>query len=397
MNEIHGRSRLFQRLAWLNAAAGIALIAAFAMQGIDQPSLVGCTEKIIDFHVFWAAARFSLEGTPLLAFDQEALRAAFGACTMTWLPWVHPAPAMLLLSPLGALPFLAAWATFGALSLAALALSLRSFTSNHSGLFIAALFAPAMLPALLGGQFTVLWIAGLLGAIAALRAERPILAGIFIGLLTIKPTLGLLIPAALVAIWAFRTIIAATITTILVHGAATVLYGIEYWSTWRDVSSNHARGIIEEMGTRDNMSSISAFLAHLGMAPQTAVIINFGCTLILAIVVFLVWRKYTVKSDIAVAVLFAAIPVATPYLWHYDAAFLAIAALFVIKSRSVTIGPLLAIALFVVWLGPGLSVWYAATIGLGTLTPAFTIPPILLLALGLALAPVVSKSSYKFT
>ncbi len=386
MSQTSEGCRLYRRLAGLNAGAGLLLLAAFAINGIDQPGTDGCSEKIIDFHVFWAAGGFAIKGTPLLAFDQNALRAAFGACSMTWLPWVHPAPAMALLAPFGALPFLPAWVLFNALSLTALAAALRSFTRNRNDLLVATLLAPAMLPALLAGQFTLLWIAGLLGAIAAMRADRAILAGLLIGCLTIKPTLGLLIPAALVAILAFRTIIVAALTSITIHVGAILHFGADYWPAWRNVSMHHATGTMNEMGSRDNMASISAVLSRLGIDPQTAIGLNIGLALLLAVVIFAVWRRYSVHSDIAVGLLFAAIPVATPYLWHYDGAFLAIAAMLLLKVRKHAIGPLLGLALFVAWLGPGLSVWYAATIGHGTIAPVFVIPPVLLLTLGLCLA-----------
>ncbi len=379
--------RLGRQLAWLNVVAGLLLLAAFATNGIDRPGTGDCTEKVIDFHVFWAAGGFGVQGTPLLAFDQDALRAAYGTCSTKWLPWVHPAPAMLLLAPFAMLPFLPAWGLFNVLSLTALAVALRNFTRHRNGTFVATLLAPAMLPALMAGQFSLLWIAGLLGAIAAMRADRPILAGVLIGCLTIKPTLGLLIPAALVAIWAFRTIIAAALTTVTIHAGAILHYGAEYWSTWRDVSAYHAIGNMNELGNLDKMTSISAALVRLGIAPQTAVVANLGLALLLAAMVFVVWRKYTVHSDIAAGVLFAAIPVATPYLWYYDAAFLGIAAMFLLKARKCAIGPMFGIAVFLAWCGPGLSVWYAATIGNGTLLPpVFFIPPVLLLTLGLCLA-----------
>ena len=387
MLEISDGRRLGRQLAWLNLVAGLLLLAGAATNSIGRPGSGDCIENVIDFHVFWAAGGFGIQGTPLLAFDQDALRAAYGTCSKTWLPWVHPAPAMLLLAPIAMLPFLSAWGLFNVLSLTALALALRNFTEYRSGTFVATLLAPAMLPAIVVGQFSLLWIAGLLGAIAALRADRPILAGLLIGCLTIKPALGLLIPVALVAIGAFRTIIAAALTSVAIHAGAILYYGAGYWSTWRDVSVSHAIGNINELGNLEKMTSISAALTRLGIGSQTAVALNLGLALFLAVVVFVVWRRYSVHSDIAAAVLFAAIPVATPYLWYYDAAFLAIAAMFLVKARNFAIGPIFGIALFLAWIGPGLSIWYAVTIGEGALLPpVFFIPPVLLLTLGLCLA-----------
>jgi len=54
--------------------------------------------------------------------------------------------------------------------------------------------------------------AALAGAALLSLERRPILAGVFIGLLAIKPHLALLFPVALIAIGAWRTLLAAAVT-----------------------------------------------------------------------------------------------------------------------------------------------------------------------------------------
>ncbi len=378
------------QLAGLNAAAGLFLLASFGAFGIGWLTPDGCTSQVIDFHVFWSAARMALDGQPLAVFNQDALRSAFNPCTDTWLPWLHPAPALLLMLPFGLLPLVAAWATFNAVSLVALGAALRPFTQGISPIWLAFLLAPALLPALLAGQFVTLWMAGLLGAIWALRTERFAIAGILIGALTLKPTLGLMIPVALLAIGAWRTIAVTILTALFLHGAATLAYGFDYWSLLLETYGQHSMNGVRELGTVNTMTSLAAWLAQAGVPPVKAVQVNLGLAAILALIVFLIWRRNG-PSDRAAAVLTAAIPLATPYLWHYDSAFLALTALFLLRACRYRPDPITGMLAVAFWLGAGLSLWMAATSLTDALTPLRTVPPLLLLAFAASLTHSLAR------
>ena len=374
------------QLAGLNAAASLFLLVAFALTGIGTVTPEGCTRQIIDFHVFWSAAGLALEGTPLAVFDQEVLRARFNACDDGWLPWLHPAPALALMTPFGLLALVPAWLAFNAVSLAALGLALRPFTGGISPLWLALLLAPALLPALLAGQFTTLWLAGLLGALAALRGGRTLLAGVLIGCLTLKPTLGLLIPFALLAIGAWRTVAAATLTTLVVQGGATLLYGVAYWTRLLETYTAHGLNAVSDLGSVATMTSLAAFLALLGVSSELAVQVNLAASVLLAACVFFVWTRHGQPTDAAAALLCSAIPLATPYLWHYDSAFLALTSLFLLRHLAFAPGPAIGALLVLFWLGAGLSLWLAASTVTDALPPILTVPPLLLLAFAVALA-----------
>ena len=55
------------------------------------------------------------------------------------------------------------------------------------------------------------------------------LAGILFGLLTYKPHLGVVVPFALLALGAWRTIAAATVTAILLIAASVAMFGLDAW------------------------------------------------------------------------------------------------------------------------------------------------------------------------
>jgi hypothetical protein len=374
------------QLAGVNAAATLYMLFAFAWGGADTTTAEGCVAQLLDFHVFWNAGGLALEGTPMAAFDYDTLLARYNTCEYAWMPWLHPAPVMALMVPFAALPFVPALLAFDLLALAALGLALRYFTSGLTPAWLAFALAPAYLPALLAGQFTILWIAGLLAALAALRRERWVLAGVLIGLLTIKPPLGVLIPVALLAIGAWRTIFAASATTVLLHGITTLAFGgSAYLGQLLTNYSMLTERAVASLGEVSAMTSLAAVFTRLGIPETGAVQLNLAVAAAVAVVMFFVWRRLGVKSDAAVALLTASIPLATPYLWHYDSAFLAITAFFLARHLNFAPGPAMTALLVLFWFGAGLSLWVVATTLTEALTPILTVPPLLLLAFAASL------------
>jgi len=378
-------NRLWQ-LAILNALASLFLLGSYAVNGVDTTTAEGCVRQLIDFHVFWNAGGLALEGTPLAAFDYSVLDARYNVCDEAWMPWLHPAPVMALMTPFALLPLVPAWLAFNLVSLTLLGLALRGFTNGFSPMWLLILLAPAHLPALLAGQFTVLWMAGLLAALYALRQERWILAGIVIGCLTIKPPLGVLIPVALLAIGAWRTIIAASVTTVLLHGATVMLFGgptylMQLATNYEDLTAS----AIAALNEVDSMTSLASVFTRFGLSADAALQANIGVAVIAAIAVFLTWRKLGPTSDAACAVLTAAIPLATPYLWHYDTAFLALSALFLARHVEFNPGPLMTALLIALWFGAGFTIWLYVSNLTEALPPIVTVPPLLLLAFAASL------------
>jgi hypothetical protein len=81
---------------------------------------------------------------------------------------------------------------------------------------------------LISGQSSFVTAAMLLSIMAALD-RRPVIAGILIGLLTLKPQLGLLFPIVLIASGRWRVFVAASITALLVAAVTTMLFGPQAW------------------------------------------------------------------------------------------------------------------------------------------------------------------------
>src|SRR6185437_3011323 len=86
----------------------------------------------------------------------------------------------------------------------------------------------AALMCVLSGQSSLITTAALL-AIFALLDRRPILSGILIGFLTIKPQLGILFPFALVASGRWKVFFAAAATTVALLAVSIAIGGVDSW------------------------------------------------------------------------------------------------------------------------------------------------------------------------
>jgi len=147
-----------------------------------------------DFINFWSGGHAALMGDSVTLYNHdkyhELLNQKFGAPLSNYF-FSYPPHSLLLFSPFGALPYvygLIAW-TLGGFSLA-YAASKKWFKSFEFSLWI--IIGPAALIALFGGQ-TGLWLAGIWMLALSLLDKRPILAGMLIGVLTVKPQMGVLL------------------------------------------------------------------------------------------------------------------------------------------------------------------------------------------------------------
>jgi len=387
-----GGARAWQ-LAGLNAAASLFLLLSFARDGVDTTTAAGCVRQLLDFHVFWNAGGLALEGTPMNAFDYDILSARYATCEPVWMPWLHPAPVMAFMMPFATLSIVPAWLAFNLFSLLMLGLALRPFTNGISPVWMALLLAPAHLPALLAGQFTILWMAGLLGALFALRSGRWVLAGVLIGCLTLKPPLGVLIPVALLAIGAWTTILAAILTTVFLHGVTVAMFGgLEYLTSLSENYAALTESAVASLSEVGAMTSLTSVFTRLGLDENASVQLNLAIAVLTAVVVFWSWRRLGTQSDAAYAVLTASIPLATPYLWHYDSAFLALTALFLARHLNFAPSTGMTVLIIACWVGAGFTLWlYASTIT-DILEPYMTVPPLLLLAFAASVYHAVANA-----
>jgi hypothetical protein len=141
--------------------------------------------------------------------------------------WPNPPTALVVMAPFGLLAYFPALAAWFALSVLAFYLAGRRQVSDLRTLAVV-LVSPAALLCVISGQSSFLTTAALL-AIFAWLDKRPAVAGILIGLLTVKPQLGILFPFMLLASGRWRVFLWAALTTVALIAASTALGGLEGW------------------------------------------------------------------------------------------------------------------------------------------------------------------------
>jgi Glycosyltransferase family 87 len=207
------------------------------------PSIPGSLAGNADFRNLYTAGYMVRSGARHRLYDYQLQGRLQGMLTSRpgLLPYVYPACTALLFAPLSLLGYRAAYGVFFAANLLLLWLSARLMRDNLPHL--AALWPPlpvalffCFLPAtvaLMHGQTSILLLALYCAAFASLRKERPLLAGILVGLAVLKIQFAL--PVALLFFlwrrWRFVAgFLAGTAAALVVSlGVTGYAVFVQYW------------------------------------------------------------------------------------------------------------------------------------------------------------------------
>jgi hypothetical protein len=183
-----------------------------------------------DFLNFWMYGRAAALPDPGRWYDavayQRELAALLGAYPGQ--NWSYPPSVMLIAAPFGRLgyfPALLVWTLLGLAIL--LPVAARQLADRRA--LIALMVSPAAAFCLISGQSSLITTAMLIGIFASLE-RRPLLAGVLLGLLTLKPQLGILFPVMLIASGRWRVIGYAAITALAIAALTAALFGTQVWT-----------------------------------------------------------------------------------------------------------------------------------------------------------------------
>ena len=308
-------------LALINAAALSCLfLKGYWLIGKDGHPLVH------DYLAFWAAGKRIYADQAALLYDwniQSQYEAQLvGTAAPIELYILYPPHFLFTITAFAWLPYLPASLLFLLVSIAGYSLSLRLIVGDWQKAAIISIAG--------GGAFYCLWwvqngflTAALLSAGVALLGSQPILAGIFLGLLTIKPQLGLLIPIALLASRNWRTITSATCTFLSVALAAELYLGTGMWARFIE-SLFEASEFLGGGNLWFKQQSLFAIMLPM-LGTKTAWAVHIAFALLVGVIVFDLWRR---EGDIWAksGALISASLLVSPYLYPYDAVSLTAAA-----------------------------------------------------------------------
>jgi len=376
LNDIRAPLERFGRLL---STAAILFIVAYAAGVIvvHSSGYLDGEARQVDFAALWSAAKLAVAGDPILAFDQNVLRGAQSLIPndnpTSELYWLYPPGLHLLIAPLGLLPYWAAWLVFITVSLAAFAGAMWRFAGTVPMAHNLLHGAPTVLIAMQVGQVSLLWSAGLFVALRAMAQGRPVIAGLVIAMLSLKPQLGLLIPFVLVAGKRWDVLLWACLGAFLVHALPTLYVGAEYWSAFFDAMKRVTSGMAAGTMPHNLMVTPYAFSRLLGLPHLPSLYVQTAFSLTIALGVIMLWSRRPGNFDLLAGTLLVATPIATPYAYYYEMTLLIPAAIFLVRggygARALD-RVLLAIIIF----GPAIF-WFAN--GKVELAPLFA--PVLLL------------------
>ncbi len=299
--------------------AGLLILAFFAAVGASAlvlPSL-GAGGNLVDFDAFYLVGRLVAEGRAAAAYDpavmaglQQALVGHAG-----FMPWSYPPMFDLLVAPLPALPRGLSYALFTGLTLAAYLAVLARLAGRSLPLVLLALAPPIYVCATIGqnGFLT----GALMGGFALLSlAGRPA-AGWPLGLLVIKPHLGLGLAVQALAAGRWPVLARAALLGLGLAALATLLLGPSIWPAFRAGLAASGEALATGFYPLFRMTSVYALLHTLGAPPGLALAVQGGTGLLACgLVARAVRAGLAPRQTLAMACFAAAL--VSPYLYDYD-------------------------------------------------------------------------------
>lgn len=284
-----------------------------------------------DFVSFWTAAREALAGHFAVPYDRTLFEPVQNDLfpDSDYFAFFYPPHYLLYMMPLGYLSYYLALFVWMLLSFCFAAFVLVRITEMPKEAILLTLAFPAAFLTISHGQNAFL-SAALFGGALYLLPHRPLVAGVFFGLLTFKPQLGLLIPFVLIAGGYWRTIYSAAATLVLLVALSALILGTDIWTIFIGQSSYAVETMRQGIVAWEKMISTYAALRLFGVPDLAASIVHYSIAIVVAVFTVVVWLpRNHVPLAIKSAILLCGALIVTPFSLNYDLFVLAPAMAFV--------------------------------------------------------------------
>jgi len=288
----------------------------------------------VDFSAFWSASYLAMKGPAANVYDYAMLRqviAAFGAVQGNgrfFLPWIYPPTFLLFVMPLSLLPFAASYVLFigstAAIYIGALVRVLQLCGVPRYAVWLPVLAFPGIHETVMLGQNSML-TAGLAAWSLIHLKKRPVLSGVLIGLLSMKPQLALPLLLALVMDRAWKALFSAAATAVVLTACSIALLGWETVPAFLDSGIAFKRTTLEhgEIAWRQ-CPTVFAMMRGAGVSVAAAYGAQGLCAVFAAWALVKVWRGRN-SSGLRIAVVALSTLLLSPYLWYYELTWLGLA------------------------------------------------------------------------
>jgi Glycosyltransferase family 87 len=241
----------------------------------------------------------------------------------------YPPTLLLLTYPLGSMPYLVAFATWMAVTLALYLTAIYEIVPRPAAVVAALTPFPVFINFLLGhnGFLT----AGLMGLALVFVERRPWVSGIFFGLLIYKPQFGILVPLALLVARNWRVLVGAAATTVVFSAAAAVVFGSHVWPLFINALADRASVLNQDPREVAPLVSVFGSLRTLGVGPHISWTAQLVVSAIAAATVCALWSRQIPHSLKAAALCIGSL-VAAPHAISYDVCILSVASAFLVAD-----------------------------------------------------------------
>jgi hypothetical protein len=260
---------------------------------------------------------------------EQAEAVALGQALDKYYGWHYPPIFLFAAAALALLPYVPSLLIWLAVTLAAYVAAIRAIIGHRAGVLLASGF-PGVIWNFSAGQNGFL-TAALIGGSLLLIERRPLVAGVLIGLLSYKPQFGLLFPLVLALDRRWQTFGAAALTALALAAASWIAFGAESWRAfveWMPVTGSAV--FVEGRAGLFKLQSLFGLVRWLGGGNTLAWALQGALIAALAVVVGVVWRR-PIPFELKAAALAAGALLATPYLYIYDLAALAVPIAFLMR------------------------------------------------------------------
>ena len=320
------------RFYGLGVAVAYALSLAWRLVHGQWVILPDGRLRCVDFGWMWLSGSFAVSANSAQIFDYSTFSAAqialFGHVNCPFItPYVYPPTYLFMTYFLGFMPYLIAFAAWVLVTLVLYGTAVYTIIPRQAAV-IAAL-SPFFVAVNADFGHNGYITAALIGFSLAFLEPRPWLSGIFLGLLSYKPHIGVLFPLALVASRNWRALASATVATVILGIGAAVAFGPEGWLSFLHTLLDRQSTLSPDFAVPLALHSVFGLLRWVETSGQVSWGGHLIVAAIVALTVLVVWAK-SIPFSLKAAVLCIGSAMVPPYILFYDLCILTIAVAFLV-------------------------------------------------------------------
>jgi len=295
-----------------------------------------------DFVNSWMMGHAALtDNAPQRYYDLEAynahLRNMVGDADLQLHQWSYPPSFMLPTSLIGWMPYHAALLLLCVVSVGALLMTVRrGCAADWKTDAATILCSPAAFIGFISGQIAMLATAVQLYLFQQMD-RRPYLAGMLLGVLSVKPQIGLIYPFFLLATRRWKVFASAAITTLAMVILTALIWGVEVWRAYLEIGAPAQSAfalVAMTPSTKALMPTLFVDMRAFGASVPVAMGVQMlaACMVIAAL---LLTRLH--RWNVSAQMLFVATGgvLLTPYLMAYDTLFLSAAIVLYLRDHAI--------------------------------------------------------------